>query len=187
MSEGKTVSQGHSLNDAFASISECVPFGMVTLRGDMGELGQAIKSVADIELPDRGCAVFKGAFGVCWMSPDELLFQCPLDEVAVRQRAFENALAEKFALAVDISDARVAFEVKGPFSREVIAKVAPVDVAPEQFEAPMFRRTRFAQVPAAMWMSDPETFCVLCFRSQAQYVFDLLNVAAQPGSSAAIF
>jgi sarcosine oxidase subunit gamma len=50
----------------------------------------------------------------------------------------------------------------------------------------MFRRTRMAQVPAALWLADPETFQVICFRSHARYVFDLLCVAAQEGSEVGV-
>ena len=66
--------------------------------------------------------------------------------------------------------------------RDVIAKLAPVDMHPGQFNGTMFRRTRFAQVPAAFWMPDAQTVRIVCFRSVARYMFDLLRIAAQPGS-----
>ena len=68
-----------------------------------------------------------------------------------------------------------------------MAKLAPVDVSPNAFLAGTFRRTRMAQVPAAFWMQDEGTFEVICFRSNAQYMFDLLKVAAQPGSGVDYF
>ncbi|MGC1503573.1 MAG: sarcosine oxidase subunit gamma, partial [Sulfitobacter sp.] len=55
------------------------------------------------------------------------------------------------------------------------------------FNGTMFRRTRLAQVPAAFWMPDAETVQIICFRSVAQYVFDVLNVAAQCGSEVGAF
>ena len=39
-----------------------------------------------------------------------------------------------------------------------------------------------AQVPAAYWMLDEETIDIVCFRSVAEYVFGLLEDAAEPGS-----
>ena len=51
----------------------------------------------------------------------------------------------------------------------------------------MFRRTRMAQVPAAFWMVDDQTFQIVSFRSVADYVFSLLKVAAQPGSGVNFF
>jgi sarcosine oxidase subunit gamma len=44
-----------------------------------------------------------------------------------------------------------------------------------------------AQVAAAFWMVDAQTIQVVCFRSNAQYMFDLLKVAAQPGSEVGFF
>ncbi|MCW8842869.1 MAG: sarcosine oxidase subunit gamma, partial [Rhodobacteraceae bacterium] len=78
-------------------------------------------------------------------------------------------------------------KVSGQSARDVIAKVAPVDLAPEAFEVGMMRRTRFAQVPAAFWMNADESFEVICFRSVAQYVFDLLAVASAEGSEVGFF
>jgi len=77
--------------------------------------------------------------------------------------------------------------VRGPHAREVMAKLAPVDLAPAAFTPGMFRRTRMAQVPAAFWMPEEDVFRVVCFRSVAQYVFDLLSIAAQPGSEVGAF
>ena len=55
------------------------------------------------------------------------------------------------------------------------------------FTPGMFRRTRLAQVPAALWMTEDDSFQIICFRSVAQYVFDLLCVAAQDGSKVRAF
>jgi len=88
---------------------------------------------------------------------------------------------------VDVSDARAVFDLSGPRARDVLAKLCPVDLSQDTFTVGMFRRTRMAQVPAAFWLRGPETFRIVCFRSQAQYVFDLLKVAAQPGSAVEFF
>ena len=61
------------------------------------------------------------------------------------------------------------------------------DFAPAAFTQGMFRRSRMAQVPAAIWMTDEETFQIICFRSVAEYVFSLLKVAAQPDSEVGVF
>ena len=37
------------------------------------------------------------------------------------------------------------------------------------------------RVPAAVWGNEDGSFEVICFRSVAQYVFDVLKVSAQPG------
>ena len=69
----------------------------------------------------------------------------------------------------------------------MVAKLAPVDLAPGEFEPGQFRRTRLAQVPAALWMPEEDRIRLVVFRSVARYVFDLLSVAAQPGSEVGHF
>ena len=86
-------------------------------------------------------------------------------------------------LAVNVSDARAVFRISGAHSRDVLAKLAPVDLSPDSFTPGMIRRTRLAQVPAAFWIEDGDSFRLVCFRSVAQYVFDLLKTAAEAGSA----
>jgi hypothetical protein len=62
-------------------------------------------------------------------------------------------------------------------AREALAKLCPVDLAPGVFEAGEMRRTRLAQVPAAFWWEE-DGFTLVCFRSVAQYAFDVLKGAA---------
>jgi sarcosine oxidase subunit gamma len=121
------------------------------------------------------------------MSPDEVLILCPYDAVDETLAKMHIGLAKAHALAVDVSDARAVFRVSGENAREVMAKLAPVDFSPEAFGPGTFRRSRMAQVAAAFWMSDEKTFQIVCFRSQAQYVFDLLRGAAQKGNAADFF
>ena len=47
------------------------------------------------------------------------------------------------------------------------------------FPVGTLRRTRLAQVPAAIWFEDEETAFVVAFRSVADYVFALLSNAAK--------
>ncbi len=175
--------------DGIARVEECGLQGMITLRGDLS--GKTLKSAATgmtgVTMPGPHEVHFDGTSGLCWMSPDELLLLCPYYAVEANVLELERTLAKSHALAVNVSDARALFRVSGPFAREVLAKLCPVDLSPAGFKPGAFRRTRMAQVPAAFWMVDDETFQIICFRSVAQYVFDLLKVAAQPGSEVRYF
>ena len=168
-----------------AEITEIGPLGMITLRGshDLTALRKAAASVVGGDFPERRHFVGNGDLGMAWMSPDELLLLCPYREVTDNIAKLQQALGGQHALVVNVSDARASFRVSGPHAREVMAKLAPVDLDPAAFTPGMFRRTRLAQVPVAFWMPDTETFQIICFRSVAQYVYDLLKVAAQPGSA----
>ncbi|WP_300056117.1 sarcosine oxidase subunit gamma [uncultured Roseobacter sp.] len=184
MSEPVTALGGVASDAGIAAIAEAPLQGMITLRGDLSAsaVKKAAKAVSGVDLPGAGAVQMDGESGLCWMSPDELLVLCPYAEAAERLERLQTALAKTHALAVNVSDARASFTVSGPRAREVMGKLCPVDLAPDRFTPGIFRRTRMAQVPAAFWMNDTERFRIVCFRSQAQYVFDLLTVAAQPGS-----
>lgn len=186
MSEPVTALGGASSEVGIAVISEVPVQGMITLRGDLaaGAVKKAATGPTKVEMPGPGEAHVSGETGLCWMSPDELLVLCPYAAVAEVLAQMQKALGKAHALAVNVSDARASFMVRGTHAREVMAKLCPVDLAADRFTPGMFRRTRMAQVPAAFWMVDETTFQIVCFRSQAQYVFDLLTVAAQPGSEA---
>lgn len=189
MSDVVTALGGVAWSDGIAEVSEAPLQGMATVRGDLQstDLITAVTGVASVEMPLPGTIRYADGHGLCWMSPDELLLLCPFDEVATHVISVREALDGKHALVVDVSDARACFDLSGPKSREVLAKLAPVDLSPDAFTQGMFRRTRLAQVPAAFWLRDADGFRIMCFRSHAQYVFDLLCTAAQPGSTVSIF
>ena len=176
-------------NSGIAKIEEIGLQGMITLRGDLSKatVKKATTSATGVEMPAQGQANHNGASGICWMSTDELLVLCPYDQVADTLVKMHTGLGKAHALAVDVSDARACLRVSGPYAREVMAKLAPVDLSPDAFKLGMFRRTRMAQVAAAFWMVDDTTFQIVCFRSNAQYVLDLLKVAAQNGSEVGFF
>lgn len=184
MSEPVTALNGAQSDIGIATVTEVPLQGMITLRGDLSSsaVKDAATTAAGVAMPTPGHSNSKEDQGICWMSPDELLVLCSYAEVATKLAAMKSTLGNAHALAVNVSDARASFQVRGPLAREVMSKICPVDLSVAAFRPGMFRRTRMAQVAAAFWMPDDETFQIICFRSQAQYVFDLLIVSAQPGS-----
>ena len=93
-----------------------------------------------------------------------------------------KTLGGEHHLLANVSDARAVFRLTGAALREVLAKLARSICRPEAFPVGHFRRTRLAQVPAAFWLRDEETAELICFRSVATYVFQILKEAAKPGS-----
>jgi sarcosine oxidase subunit gamma len=189
MSEPVSALKNAVYTAGIAEISQMGTVGMITLRGDLSAkaLRKAAVAAAGVNMPPQGHCLTEGQGGMAWMSPDELLIICAYGNAGAVLADLQDKLSEHHALAVNVSDARAMFEVRGPHAREVMAKLAPVDLAPGHFTPGMFRRTRLAQVPAAFWMSREDVFHVVCFRSVAQYVFDVLGVAAQPGSQVDAF
>lgn len=158
--------------------------GMIILRGDLSDkkLRKLCTELTGFKVPDQGKAHCEGDKGLCWMSPDELLVLVPYTEATEAVKRIDAALSGTHYLAENVSDARAVLVVEGTFCREVIAKLAPVDLHPDTFAPGDFRRTRLGQVAAAFWMRDEDTFEVICFRSMAGYTFDLLAASAKAGA-----
>ncbi|WP_170414523.1 sarcosine oxidase subunit gamma [Ruegeria atlantica] len=179
----------HASYDGIAKVQECGLQGMITLRGDLSDkvLAKAVKDATGQKMPGQREAFVDGESGVCWMSPDELLVLVPYVEVEAKLAAMTNALSGTHALAVNVSDARAVFSISGSSAREVLGKLAPVELSSKAFQPGQIRRSRLAQVAGAFWMDDDQTLRVVCFRSAADYVFNLLKVAAQPGSEVGVY
>ncbi len=171
--------------DGMVNIEELAGQGMVTLRGDLSDttIISAVRDVFGVTLPGTRETAFDGAQGALWMSPDEALLLCPYEEALQRADELSAKLHGSHALVVNVSDARAVFRLKGVMLREVIAKLAPVDMSPDAFTPGMVRRTRMAQVAAAFWMDDANTARIVCFRSVAAYMFGILSVSADDASA----
>ena len=190
MSDAVSALQGASFKGQVA-IRENGLRGMITLRGDLSSeaVKAAASKVAGVEFPGQRGASSSGESGLCWMSPDELLILLPHDGVAKALGAIGKALKNEHHLAVDVSDARASFTLEGEGAaiRNVLAKLTPADLRPGALPVGEMRRTRLAQVPAALWFHEEGRAEVICFRSVAEYVWGLLVNAAEPGSEVGYF
>lgn len=175
--------------DGLASIAQIAPPAMLTLRLDLADaaLTGPVAQVLDLDLPAARGISHAGDRSLAWMAPDEALLICPWAEGAALHAALTDALAGQFATIADVSDARALFTITGPRAREVLAKLAPVDLHPDSFAQGEMRRSRVAQAAAAFWMTGPDSFTLIAFRSVADYVFDLLSIAAAPGGEVGLF
>lgn len=174
--------------DGYARVSEAGARGMITLRGDLTSkpLAEAIGGVAGVSVPGVRRIEMAEGRGVGWMSPDELLVLVPPDEVAGAVASLSKALDGSHHLVADVSDARAVLRLTGPSAPEVLQKLTPTDLAPGRFASGELRRSRLAQVPAAFWIED-DGFTIVCFRSVAEYAFEVLRLAATPGGEVGLW
>ena len=164
----------------FASVREIGPLGMITLRAKgVKALDKAMKAVTGTKLPAQRKIEANGDKACGWMSPDEYLLIVPYAEVGAALASLAKSLAGEHHLAVDVSDARAIFRIEGDKAADVLRKLSPVDF--DTLEPGELRRTRTAQVAAALWSQDGG-YTLVCFRSVATYVMGLLTHSAQPGS-----
>jgi sarcosine oxidase subunit gamma len=176
-------------SEGYATVQEAGLQGMVHIRGDFSSdtFIQAVSDAAGVPMPDVREAQLQDRNGLLWMSPDELMLLCPYPEADRALARLDAALAGTHYLALNVSDARTMFTLEGTGLREVLAKLAPVDMAPDVFRPGMLRRTRMAQVAAAFWLRSETRADVICFRSVAPYVMDLLSNAARKGSTVGLY
>ncbi|MFX0540977.1 sarcosine oxidase subunit gamma [Roseovarius sp. S4756] len=175
----------------FVQIRDMGLQGMITLRGDLSapKLKKGIFGAIGGEMPGAGHINVSDGGHSAWMSPDELLIIVPYAQVKTKLDEIASGLGDMHHMAVDVSDARCMFSITGEDAlvREALAKLMPVDFSSSAFKVGQFRRSRMAQVAAAVWMAGDGEARVVCFRSVAQYVFDLLKGAAAPGSEVRYF
>ncbi len=163
--------------DGLAAIRERAPMGMIAIRADLSADGAAIAEAVGVPLPEPLRFEGRGARGLGWMSPDELLATCSYDEAPALAAAIRGALPGRHALVATVSDMRAAFAVEGQGARDVLAKLSPADLTPAAAPPGAFRRTRLAQIPAAIRIEEGGA-TVFCFRSHARHAFDILRAAA---------
>ena len=172
-----------------ATVTALPAQGMITIRGNLKDAGfiAAVKSASGLDVPAQRQIVTQEELALAWMSPDELLLLCGYEDAPVLSNAMTEAFGDQFAMAVVVSDARAVFDIEGPKVRDVLGKLAPVDMAPGSFGHGEIRRTRLAQVAAAFWLTRDDSARLVCFRSVAQYAEDLLKTSAKPGTEVGYF
>ena len=166
------------------SVSQSGPQGMITLRGDLDHmtLQAACKALTGADMPAMGKITMNDANAIGWMSPDEVLLLLPYAEANGGVQTLREKLAGQHHLAANVSDARAMFTVSGTAVRDSVAKLTPVDMHPDSLAIGDLRRTQLGQVAAAFWMTDAAKCQVVCFRSVADYMANLLATSAAAGA-----
>ena len=108
----------------------------------------------------------------------------PYDAVGAAVSSIEKTLKGTHHLAANVSDARAVFQLEGEgrLIRETLGKLTPADLRAKAMPVLAMRRTRLSQVPAAFMFHHDDYAELICFRSVAGYVFELLKTAAAPGA-----
>jgi sarcosine oxidase subunit gamma len=168
--------------ETYVAITRSAPRAMVSLRADLGvaKVKAAVRAAARVDMPAARRIVTSGTQAAAWMSPDELLLLAPDGEGAALAAALSTRLKGIHHLAADVSDLRIGWTLEGKAVREVLAKLTPADIA--RLPVGEVRRTRLAQVAAALWLVSETEARVLTFRSVSDYVGDLLVQSARKGS-----
>lgn len=152
-------------------------WGRVRVGGDTAL--EKAQQCLGTDLPLKPKWIAANGVTVIWQAFDEWLLLTPdgaQDELLERLRA---ALADLHAALTDVSDLRAGFEIKGPRSRDVLAKGCAVDLHPRVFATGDCAQTALARVRVTLCqLDDAPTYRLLVERSYAQYLWDWLADAA---------
>ena len=152
--------------------------GMLTIRGEFSEIGPVVLEKTGCAIPEPRMVTRSEDRALLWMSPDELMLVCPYADAESRGGALFDRLGDAFATVVDVSDARQVFALYGRGVENALAALMPIDFA--RMRPDEVRRTRMAQIPAAIWR-EGEGWRLMCFCSVATYARDLLEGAGFAG------
>ena len=115
----------------YVTICQKCDHSMFTLRANLAsnKVKSAVKIGLKLTVPKRGTYAQNNEVILAWMSPDELLIIVPEAERSAAFVALEQALEGLHYLLADVSDARARFTIEGGSAREVVAKLAPMDLS----------------------------------------------------------
>ena len=163
--------------------------GLLTVRGDPAEtpLAAAFERVLGCGVPERLSSVAAGDRRVRWMSPDEWLVSCPLEDVVTLERGLRDALdGARGASVADVSGGLCVLVLGGPAVRDVLARCVPIDLDPRVFGPNRVASTVFAKTAATLGALEDGRVELICRRSFADYALRFLaNAAREAGLAVA--
>jgi sarcosine oxidase subunit gamma len=155
----------------------------INLRGnaDDGRFTEALHSVTGLRLPaEANSFSTEGTLACLWLGPDEwLILGRPGDGAAIASE-LRDALAGVHHSVVDVGANRVALELSGLRSKEVLSKGCSLDLDPRGgWAAGRCAQTLLARVPVIL-QERADTTGILVRPSFAEYLVDwLIDAAAQ--------
>ncbi len=157
------------------------PAARFVLRGDAAVM-QAAGTIIGALPSAVACRAVSGQdWSALWQGPDEQLLLGAVKWQAGFEAALETALRDMPHSLVDISHRQVGIELTGPHAASLLNAACPLDLDLPAFPVSMVTRTVFAKTEITLWRKAPGHFHIEVWRSYADYLIGLLNVAAESG------
>lgn len=161
------------------NLRELTFLGMVRLQGP-GTDKPFIHALKALKIPlPEPCRVTEANEIRClWLGPNEwLLTTAPGTEDKLLEKL--NSLNAKHLMHAGLmTDSRVAIEVSGGASPDLLSKGCSLDLHGSVFKPGHCAVTRFANIPLMITRTDDNTFEIYVDRAQAHYIWDWLVDAA---------
>lgn len=147
-------------------------------NGKNGELRLAIRERFGVDLPDTPRRIDGENIAFLWFGP--------LRWLAVAEHADDRDLERELrpllsglAFVADLTDSRAVFRISGGHARDVLAKVAPIDLHSRAFKPGDVALTHAHHIEMTLWQRDDSpTFEIAVPRSYAESFAAWLRAAA---------
>jgi len=162
------------------SLVEFPVVGLLVLRAGAAsaELDKALKKRLSFSLPTRLSSFSEGDCCIRWMSPDEWLLSCPLDEAFAIERDL-RALVDGHIAVVNVSGGYSVLELQGVDAINVLKKSTAYDVAANDFKAGKVVNTTFAKTQITLRAIEYGRYELIIRRSFADYLWLWLQRAGK--------
>lgn len=162
------------------SLLELPVIGLLTLRAGVAsaELSNALQKRLSLSLPTRLASNSEGDCCIRWMSPDEWLLSCPLDEAFSIERDLRALIDGPIAI-VNVSGGYSVLELEGVDAINVLKKSTAYDVAAQNFSEGKVVNTTFAKSQITLRALEAESYELVVRRSYADYLWLWLQRAGK--------
>ncbi|MEM9603629.1 MAG: sarcosine oxidase subunit gamma family protein [Pseudomonadota bacterium] len=170
----------NALNGA-VSVRELPLSGKIAVRGAADDAAfAATLAPGDNPLPTAvgERAEADGVRVVC-LGPDEWQVHVPLDRVDAEVTRLRDGFGTAHSAVVDVSDYFTVLELGGVATREVLAKLTPLDVSAQALPAGSTRQTRMAKCTVLLTIQSDHCARLQVRWSHAEYLHDYLVEAAR--------
>lgn len=109
---------------------------IINIRGNAQDpaFAEAVKSATGVDLPAKANTVAgTGARQILWLGPNEWWVTGADGEADALVEALRGAFTGQHATACDVSESRAVLSLKGPKTREVLARGVSLDLHPKVF------------------------------------------------------
>lgn len=147
---------------------------VMPLSGQAEAVSVALIGAVGLGFPQPNRAQYSDDAMIIWMGPDQAFV------LGAAIREMPNAAV------VDQSDGWAVFQLKGPASEDVLARLVPVDFRQGVFDVGHTARTTLFHVPSSITRTATDSFVIMVYRSMAETAIGELadaisSVAARNG------
>jgi sarcosine oxidase subunit gamma len=162
-------------------VVEQPPIGLLVLHtaaDNADAVAKAVKALFSLPWPERLQSTTVDELCLRWMSPDEFLLSCPLDDVDDIKGQLQKAVNDTFAV-VDVSGGYVVLELTGPDYKALLEKSTAYDVHSSNFSTGKVVNTTFAKTQVTLRSVSESQVEIIVRRSFSDYVWLWIKNAAR--------